>query len=79
MLGPGRIATDRTKQLDEANAKKNDLPVEQVTKTSTAAIPVGRYGDPEEFGSTAAFLVSERASYITGSMIRCDGGAIKSV
>ena len=79
MLLPGRIATDRTKQLDEANAKKSNLPVEQVTKTSTAAIPVGRYGDPEEFGSTAAFLVSKRASYITGSMIRCDGGAIKSV
>lgn len=79
MLLPGRIATDRTKQLDEANAKKSGLPVEQVTKNSIATIPAGRYGDPKEFGSVAAFLCSDKASYITGSMIRCDGGSIKSV
>lgn len=79
MLLPGRIATDRTKQLDEAGSKRTGLPVEQVTKNSQATIPAGRYGEPEEFGSVAAFLVSDRASYITGSMIRCDGGSIKSV
>ncbi|MEO0994202.1 MAG: SDR family oxidoreductase, partial [Pseudomonadota bacterium] len=38
-----------------------------------------RYGTPAEFGAVAAFLISEKASYVTGSQIRCDGGAIRSV
>jgi len=79
MLLPGRIDTDRTKQIDAANAKSSGKSVEEVAKISKSQIPVGRYGEVEEFGATAAFLVSARASYITGSMIRCDGGSIKSV
>ena len=50
-----------------------------VSKAAQKEIPVGRYGAVEEFANTAAFIVSARASYINGSMIRCDGGAIKSV
>jgi 3-oxoacyl-[acyl-carrier protein] reductase len=46
---------------------------------ASAAIPVGRYGDPAEFAAMAAFLASPKASYITGQMIRIDGGATKSL
>ncbi|MEQ8305000.1 MAG: SDR family oxidoreductase [Hoeflea sp.] len=79
MLLPGRIETDRLKELDAANAKRSGKSLEDVAAAAKGQIPVGRYGAVEEFAATAAFLVSERASYINGSMIRCDGGAIKSV
>jgi 3-oxoacyl-[acyl-carrier protein] reductase len=79
MLLPGRIETDRLKELDAANAKRSGKSIEDVSAAAKGQIPAGRYGAVEEFAATAAFLVSERASYINGSMIRCDGGAIKSV
>jgi len=46
-----------------------------VQKDSMASIPVGRYGDTKEYGDTVAFLASELASYITGTVVRVDGGA----
>lgn len=76
---PGRIATDRIKFLDEAKAKREGRTVEDVAAESTRTIPVGRYGKPEEYGAVVAFLASERAAYITGSVIRVDGGLIASV
>ena len=76
---PGRIATDRIRFLDEAKAKREGRPVEVVSAESTASIPVGRYGNPEEYADTVAFLASTRASYITGSVIRIDGGLIAGV
>jgi 3-oxoacyl-[acyl-carrier protein] reductase len=76
---PGRIATGRITFLDEQKAKRENRPVEDVTAESTASIPVGRYGRPEEYGDTVAFLASPRASYITGSVIRIDGGLIQSI
>lgn len=76
---PGRIHTDRVDELDAAAAKRQDKPVEEVARASAAAIPAGRYGRPEEFANMAVFLCSERASYVTGSKIRIDGGSIKSV
>jgi 3-oxoacyl-[acyl-carrier protein] reductase len=79
LLLPGRIATARLDQLDRANAERSGRPFEDVRAASQAAIPAGRYGRVEEFAATAAFLVSEPASYITGSLIRCDGGAAKSI
>jgi 3-oxoacyl-[acyl-carrier protein] reductase len=75
---PGRIATDRIKFLDEAKAKREGRTVEDVAAESTRTIPVGRYGKPEEYGAVVAFLASERAAYITGSVIRVDGGLIAS-
>ncbi|TDH38157.1 SDR family oxidoreductase [Pseudohoeflea suaedae] len=79
MLLPGRIETDRLKQLDAANAERTGRDVAAVSEAAKADIPAGRYGRTDEFGSVGAFLVSERASYISGSQIRCDGGAIRSV
>ncbi len=76
---PGRIDTDRTKWLDKSNAEKSGKTVAEIQAVSKATIPAGRYGTVEEFADVAVFLLSERASYITGSMIRVDGGAIKSV
>ena len=78
-LAPGRIATDRTARLDAKTAERQGISVEEVERNSRTLIPAGRYGDPREFGDTAAFLVSERGSYITGSVIRVDGGLIKSI
>lgn len=76
---PGRIATDRIRVLDEAKAKREGRTVEEVSKESLAAIPVGRLGTPEEYASVVAFLASTAASYVTGSVIRVDGGAIPSI
>ncbi|EJW09929.1 3-oxoacyl-[acyl-carrier protein] reductase [Rhodovulum sp. PH10] len=76
---PGRIATGRIVFLDEQKAKRENRPVAEVSAESTASIPVGRYGDPREYGDTVAFLASTRASYITGSVIRIDGGLIPGI
>jgi 3-oxoacyl-[acyl-carrier protein] reductase len=79
IVAPGRIATNRIKFLDEAKAKREGRTVEEVTAESLTAIPAGRLGKPEEYGDVVAFLASERAAYITGSIIRVDGGMIPSI
>ncbi|MGX1790344.1 SDR family oxidoreductase [Bosea sp. NPDC055332] len=76
---PGRIATDRIRFLDKAKAEREGRSVEAVSAESTGSIPLGRYGRPEEYADTVAFLASERASYITGSVVRVDGGLIASI
>jgi 3-oxoacyl-[acyl-carrier protein] reductase len=76
---PGRIATKRIEQLDEARAKREQRAIQEVVKASTESIPAGRYGRPQEYGDTVAFLASEAASYITGSVVRVDGGLIASI
>lgn len=79
MLLPGRIHTDRIDELDGANAKRQDKSVEEIRAASLKTIPAGRLGKVEEFAAAGAFLCSGPASYITGSMLRVDGGAAKSV
>ncbi len=70
-LLPGRIATDRTLSLDAGDP--------QARARSEAAIPLRRYGDPAEFGRVAAFVLSPAASYLTGSLVPVDGGALRSL
>lgn len=77
MVLPGRIDTDRVRQLDQGKAKSSGASVEAVQKASLADIPAARYGRPEEFAAAVAFLASAQASYITGSMLRVDGGMIR--
>ena len=76
---PGRIATGRVRALDEARAAREDTSVEAAEAASIAAIPVGRYGDPEEYAAAVAFLASAQASFITGTMLRVDGGQTPSI
>jgi 3-oxoacyl-[acyl-carrier protein] reductase len=78
ILVPGRIATERVQKTDEAVSQKQGISVEEVRKRSFATIPVGRYGTVEEFGAMAAFIASRQASYVTGAMLRVDGGIVKS-
>lgn len=79
MLLPGRIHTERVDELDAANADRSGRDIEAVREAARNSIPAGRYGRVEEFGAVAAFLASAPASYINGSLVRCDGGAIASV
>ncbi|MEO8793987.1 MAG: SDR family oxidoreductase [Daejeonella sp.] len=67
-LMPGYTNTDRLKNLVDKNPKVNEV---------KDTIPMKRFGNPEEFAAAAAFLVSERASYITGQSLAVDGGWIK--
>lgn len=76
---PGRIATGRITFLDEQKASREGRAVEEVAAESTASIPVGRYGQPSEYGDVVTFLASARASYLNGSVIRVDGGLIASI
>jgi len=79
MLLPGRIHTDRIDELDGANAKRTGKSVEEIRAASLKTIPAGRLGKVEEFAAAGAFLCSVPASYVTGTMLRVDGGASRSI
>ena len=74
VLLPGRIATNRMQQLDDASGN-----AQESRRSNNAGIPLGRYGEPEEFGRVAAFIASPAASYVSGSVITVDGGATRSL
>jgi 3-oxoacyl-[acyl-carrier protein] reductase len=78
-LIPGRIDTDRLKELDEANSKRLGVSLEDQQKKMMQTIPMSRYGDPKEFANAAVFLFSDAASYITGATLQVDGGQMRSV
>lgn len=76
---PGRIATQRIAQLDQANAERQRISIETMRNQSLAQIPMKRYGETEEFADMVVFLASARASYITGATFQVDGGMIRSL
>jgi 3-oxoacyl-[acyl-carrier protein] reductase len=78
-VAPGRIHTERVDELDQAAADRTAKTVAEVAAQSRATIPAGRYGTPGEFADVVTFLASSRASYITGSLVRVDGGMIRSI
>ena len=78
-IGPGRFDTERIRQLDRALAERKGLPVEKVSGEALSRIPLGRYGDPAEYGRLAVFLGSEANTYITGQTILADGGMVRAV
>lgn len=71
---PGRIATDRVDELDQNQALREGISIDEVREILKARIPLKRYGQPEEFARMVAFLVSEANSYITGTVQFIDGG-----
>src|SRR3954447_20117391 len=76
---PGRLDTDRVRELDEINGKKQGISAAEAKARSSAAIPMGRYGEADEFGRVGALLLSNAASYMTGATVQVDGGQIRSV
>jgi 3-oxoacyl-[acyl-carrier protein] reductase len=76
---PGYTRTERVEQLSEATAKREGITAEAAVGKWEAEIPMKRLGEPREFAALAAFLASERASYITGTSISVDGGWIKAL
>ena len=73
-LLPGRIATGRVREVDALSGDP-----EQVRAELSARIPLRRYAHPEEFGRVAAFVLSPAASYVSGTMIPIDGGALRAI
>jgi 3-oxoacyl-[acyl-carrier protein] reductase len=73
-LLPGRIATERVAELDASTGDP-----ETARRTAEATIPLGRYGDPAEFGTVAAFVLSPAASFLTGVMLPVDGGLLRAL
>jgi 3-oxoacyl-[acyl-carrier protein] reductase len=78
MVLPGRIDTERVAALDRFSADRTGSDPDAVRAASEDSIPVGRYGRVEEFAAVLAFLASDRASYVTGEQVRCDGGMVGS-
>jgi 3-oxoacyl-[acyl-carrier protein] reductase len=73
-LLPGRIGTERVAELDASTGD-----ADAARERAIAGIPLGRYGEPEEFGRVAAFLMSPASSFVTGVMVPVDGGMLRAL
>ncbi|WP_240048245.1 SDR family oxidoreductase [Crenalkalicoccus roseus] len=79
VLAPGTILTDRVTQTTTVRAQQQGISFDEALAQAAKEIPAGRLGMPADFGPMGAFLASERGAYITGSMIRVDGGRVRSM
>ncbi len=78
VIAPGKIDTQRLAHLDGLRAQRQGVPTEELRAAQEKAIPVGRYGTPEEIAKLAVFLCSGANTYITGQSILVDGGMVSA-
>ncbi|WP_163971894.1 SDR family oxidoreductase [Oceanobacillus halotolerans] len=78
-IGPGRILTDRVRELDAIKAEKVNVSIEDLQEETAKKIPMGRYGEPEEFAKIVVFLSSQANTYMTGQSFVIDGGMVKAL
>jgi 3-oxoacyl-[acyl-carrier protein] reductase len=76
---PGSILTGRIRSISEGKARETGEDVESIIKREGEEIPLGRHGDPEEFGRVVTFFASPAASYVTGATVQVDGGSYKGL
>ena len=78
-LAPGRIDTERSRSLDASTAEALGISQGEARSRASEMLPMGRYGEPEEFGRAATFLLSPAASYINGVSLQVDGGSVSAL
>ncbi|MEX2644183.1 MAG: SDR family oxidoreductase [Acetobacterales bacterium] len=79
IVAPGSVLTDRSREGTESTARRLNISFDEALQQRASSIPAHRMGEPSEFGALAAFLCGERAAYMTGSVWRVDGGAIRNI
>ena len=79
MIIPGTFVTDRVRDSTNKNAQLWGITVEEAMRRRLEEIPAGRFGDLKEFAAVVAFVCSQQASYMTGSIVRADGGQTKTI
>lgn len=78
-LAPGRFRTDRIVQTAAATAERAGITVAEALARSEKEVPMGRMGDPAEFGAVCAFVCSRQAAYLSGQTIAVDGALTRGV
>lgn len=78
-VAPGWIATERLMELMRVRAEREKRKFEDVITEAIAEVPMGRFGEPHEVAEFITFLLSERASYLTGNVVQIDGGLYRGI
>jgi 3-oxoacyl-[acyl-carrier protein] reductase len=76
-VAPGAIRTDRSLETAGSLAKRQGKSVDEVIAERSKTIPAQRYGEPDEYGPLVAFLCGQPAAYVTGEIMRADGGMVR--